>query len=141
MRRHPNAVDGTYANRMVPTGSSQLIIGPHVIDIKHRVRTVKQLVDVRCCGTARHLTDPAKLVCVLGMEGEWFESNVYTLACRPSADLQTELDTECEGRVHFKDCHGGCGWLVVCNNEYDEQDFLGNGSWQTDATVRVPAGG
>lgn len=125
MRRHPAAVDGTFANRMVHAESSQLIIGPHVIDRQHRVRTVRRLVDVRCCGTARHLTDPTQRVYVLGMEGELFELNVRTLACHQIADLQTELGTEGEGRVHFKDCYTGGGRLVVCSNEYDEQDFLG----------------
>jgi hypothetical protein len=125
MRRHPSAVDGTYANRMVHKESSQLIIGPHVIDTRHRVRTVKELVDVRCCGTARHLADPATWVYVLGMEGELFELNVKTLACRQMAGLQDVLGTEGEGRVHFKDCYTGCGRLVVCSNEYDELDFLG----------------
>jgi len=125
MTRHPAAVDGTYANRMVHDESRQLIIGPHVIDTQHHVRTVPELVDIRLCGTARHLTDPGNLVYMLGMEGELFELNPQTLACRQIADLQKVLNTEGEGRVHFKDAFTACGRLVVCSNEYDEQDFLG----------------
>ncbi len=112
----------------MPTGwctTSQLIIGPHVVDTAHNVRTVPELVDIRLCGTARHLNDPANLVYMLGMEGELFELNPRTLACRPIADLQKELGTEGEERVHFKDTFTACGRLVVCSNEYDEQDFLG----------------
>jgi hypothetical protein len=125
MTRHPAGVDGTYANRLVHHESSQLIIGPHVVDTQHHVRTVPELVDIRLCGTARHLRDPGNLVYMLGMEGELFELNPRTLACRQTAELQTELGTEGEGRVHFKDCFTACGRLVVCSNEYDEQDFLG----------------
>jgi hypothetical protein len=125
MTRHPAGVDGTYANRLVHHESSQLIIGPHVIDTAHNVRTVPELVDIRLCGAARHLSAPANLVYVLGMEGELFELDPRTLACRQIVDLQKELGTEGEGRVHFKDCFTACGRLVLCSNEYNEQDFLG----------------
>jgi len=47
MTIHPEARDGTYANRMVHFPSNQLVIGPHLIDSAHRVRTVEKLVDVR----------------------------------------------------------------------------------------------
>jgi hypothetical protein len=125
MTRHPAAVDGTYAARMIHHPSNQLVIGPHVIDAKHHVRTVPQLVDVRLAGAAWHLTDPERLVSILGMEGELFELDVRTLACRQVADLQKELDTEGEGLVHFKDCFCRFGRLVVCSNEYHEPEFLG----------------
>jgi len=125
MTRHPAAVDGTYANRFVHTASSQLIIGPHVIDTQHRVRTVKELVDVRLCGTSEHLTDPENLVYMLGMEGELFELDVRTLKVRLLFDLTKELSTPGEGACHFKDCYTGCGRLVVVNNDYYEPDFLG----------------
>src|SRR5580698_5420194 len=82
MTVHPDAVDGTYANRFIHDESNQLVIGPHVIDRDHRVRTVKELIDIRLCGVARHLADPANLVYLLGMEGELFELNVRTLETR-----------------------------------------------------------
>jgi len=125
MRKHPQAVDGTYANRMVHHPSNQIVIGPHMIDAAHNVRTVASLVDIRLCGTSPHLTDPANLVYVLGMEGELFELNVRTLECRQIGDLQKELDTESEGLVHFKDCFTHSGRLMVCSNEYMDADFRG----------------
>ena len=128
MTRHPAGVDGTYSNRYVHEASSQLIIGPHLVDTSHQVRTVKELVDVRVCGTATHLTDPDNLVYMLGMEGELFELNVHSLECRMVFDLTKELETPGEMSCHFKDCYTGCGRLVVVNNDYSEPDFLGKQS-------------
>jgi hypothetical protein len=118
-------VDGTYANRFVHRETNQLVIGPHVIDTQHRVRTVSALTEVRLCGTARHLTDPARLVYMLGMEGELFELDMVTLETRRIANLVSELGTEKEGQTHFKDCYTGSGRLVVVNNEYDAREFTG----------------
>lgn len=128
MTRHPQAVDGTYANRMTHFPSSQLIIGPHLVDTKHNVRTVKELIDVRVCGTATHLEDPDNLVYMLGMEGELFELNVYDLKCRQIFDLTQSLETPGEFKCHFKDCYTAFGRLVVANNDYSEPDFLGTQS-------------
>ena len=128
MTRHPAGVDGTYANRMVHHQSSQLIIGPHLVDTQHHVRTVKSLIDIRLCGTATHLTDPANLVYMLGMEGELFELNVHTLETRQIFDLTQSLGTPGEMKCHFKDCYTGGGRLIVCNNDYSEPDFLGQQS-------------
>jgi hypothetical protein len=125
MRVHPEAVDGTYANRFVHTPSSQLVIGPHLVGKDHRVRTVKALADVRLCGTAKHLSEPQNLVYMLGMEGELFELDVHTLETRQVFDLTKTLGTPGEGSCHFKDCYTGCGRLVVANNDYAEEDFLG----------------
>jgi len=125
MALHPEAVDGTYANRYIHAPSSQLIIGPHVIDAEHRVRTVRELDNIRLCGTATHLTDPENLVYMLGMEGELFELDVRTLAVKHLFDLTKELGTPGEGSCHFKDCYTGCGRLVVVNNDYGEDEFLG----------------
>lgn len=118
-------VDGTYANRMIHHKSNHLIIGPHVIDRNHNIRTVPELTEIRLCGTALHLTDPENLVYMLGMEGELFELNVHTLECKLVADLQKLLSTEGEGRVHFKDCYSYYGKLIVCSNDYFEADFKG----------------
>ncbi|HEY5751903.1 MAG TPA: hypothetical protein VIT21_02035 [Chthoniobacterales bacterium] len=125
MRISPAAVDGTYANRFVHSKSSQLIIGPHLVDTQHNVRTVAGLTEIRLCGTASHLTDSDRLVYMLGMEGELFELDVHTLAFRQLFDLTKELGTPGEGSCHFKDCYTGCGRLVVVNNDYSETDFLG----------------
>lgn len=123
MERHPEGVDGTYANRFIHYSSNQLIIGPHVIDANHDVRTVEKLINTRLCGTAAHLTDPANLVYMLGMEGELFELNVYTLEVTQIFDLTRELDTAGEFGCHFKDCYTAFGRLVVVNNDYEEKDF------------------
>ena len=128
MRRHPAGVDGTYANRFIHHPSNTLIIGPHLIDAEHNVRTVEALQEIRLCGTATHLKDPKNLVYVLGMEGELFELNVHTLETRVLFDLTRELDTPGESKCHFKDCYTGCGRLVIVNNDYSEPDFLGKQS-------------
>lgn len=126
MVRHAAGVDGTYANRMVHYPSNQLVIGPHIIDAAHRVRTVDALIDVRLCGTARHLKDPDQMVYMLGMEGELFELDVYTLEVRQLFDLTNELDTPGEFGCHFKDCYSAFGRLVVANNDYSEAEFNGS---------------
>lgn len=132
MTRHPQGVDGTYANRFVHFPSNQLIIGPHLIDTNHKVRTVDALVDVRLCGTARHLTEPKDLVYMLGMEGELFELNVHTLEAKLLFDLTKALDTPGEMKCHFKDCYSDQGKLVVVNNDYSEPDYLGE---QSEGTI------
>lgn len=125
MERHPDGVDGTYANRFIHYASNQLIIGPHIIDSDHHVRTIEKLINVRICGTSAHLTDPRNLVYMLGMEGELFEVNVHTLEATQIFDLTRELDTAGEFGCHFKDCYTAFGRLVVANNDYSEADFQG----------------
>ena len=115
--------NGTFTNRMIHFPSNQLIIGPHVIDANHNIRTVEELTHVRACGTARHLEDPKNLVYVLAMEGEVFELNVHTLECKLKWDMNTELNTLGEFKVHYKDCYSCFGRLVVCSNEYHEPDW------------------
>lgn len=119
-------VDGTYTNRFVHVPSNQMVIGPHVIDADHRIRTVPELRPLRVCGTTRHLHDGENKVYVLCMEGELFELNVRTLECTQLFDLQEMLGTQGEGRVHFKDCYQCFGRLVVCSNEYHEPDWRGD---------------
>lgn len=122
--KHPASVVGTYANRMIHRESDQCVIGPHVIDTAGNVRTFNDLIDVRLTGTARHLTDPANLVYMLGMEGELFEANPHTLEVRQIAELTDELYTSGKGPAHFKDIHCDHGRVVVANNSYYSRDFL-----------------
>jgi hypothetical protein len=122
MIKHPEAVDGTYANRFVHHNTNRMIIGPHVVDPDHNVTTIAELVPCRLCGVAKHLTDP-NLVYVLAMEGEVFELNPVTFECKQIMDLQEILGTEGEGRVHFKDCYSCFGKFIVCSNEYNEDDW------------------
>jgi hypothetical protein len=125
MKRRAESVAGTYANRMVHYPSQQLFIGPHVIDARRKVRTIRQLVDVRLAATAEHLSEPERKVYMLGMEGEFFEVDARSLAVKLLFDLTDVLDTPGEGRVHFKDAHTGFGRVVVADNTYDEKDFRG----------------
>ena len=123
--KHPESRDGTYANRWIHWESQQLIIGPHVVDQNHNVRTVEELVDIPTCGTSEHLFDPANLCYVLGMEGELFELNVHTLACTQIDNLAQTLDSVSDEKSHFKACYTFDEKLIVVNNSYYEEDHRG----------------
>ncbi len=121
LTKHEASVVGTYANRLIHRESNQLILGPHVIDAEGNVRTFSDLVDIRLAATARHLTDPANKVYFLGMEGEFYEADVYTLEVSYLYDLVQEL--EVEDNPHFKDAFTDHGRVVVANNSYYHKDF------------------
>jgi hypothetical protein len=123
LHKHDASVVGTYANRMIHHESHQCIIGPHLIDTMGEVRTCKDLIDIRITGTARHLHDPANKVYMLGMEGEFFEADVYSLEVTQLAELTEELGTSGKGDAHFKDIFTNNGRVVVCNNSYYSKDF------------------
>ena len=125
MRKHPESVTGTFANRMVHNPSNQAIIGPHVIDIKGRVSTIPALSKLRLTATMDHLTDPQNKVYFLTMEGLLFEANVNTLEAVQLFDLVRELDIPKTAQVHFKGGYAASGRVVVANNSYYEGDFLG----------------
>jgi len=129
LQKHKASVVGTYANRMIHAESSQLIMGPHVINAEGRVRTIEELVNTRLTATCRHLTEPERLVYFLGMEGELFEVDVNDLTVRHLFDLTKELGTSGQADAHFKDAFCDQGRLVVCNNSYYHEDYAtGNGS-------------
>ncbi|HEY9335717.1 MAG TPA: hypothetical protein VIQ79_14890 [Kribbella sp.] len=121
-------VDGTYTNRFVHFPTSRLVLGPHVISADHKIVTVPELAPLRVCGTARHLTKPDTHVYVLAMEGELFELDVTTYECAQLFDLNDELGTDGEMKVHYKDCYTSFGRLVVCSNEYSEPEWAGERS-------------
>ncbi len=128
--KHPASVIGTYANRMIHAETDQCIIGPHLIDTEGNVRTVEDLVNIRITATARHLDDPANKVYMLGMEGEFYEMDVHTLACTHLGDLVEELDIRIpkgKGQPHFKGMFAQHGRVVVANNSYDDIDYRGEG--------------
>jgi hypothetical protein len=125
LHKCPESEDGTYTNRLVHHETNLCIIGPHVIDPGHRIRTVKELTEVRICATMRHLEDPANKVYMLGMEGEFFELDLRTLAAKKLFDLTQVLGTPGEGRVHFKNGYTAFGRVVIADNTYDEKDFSG----------------
>jgi len=123
MRRHPASVTGTFANRMVHWPSGQAFIGPYAIDADGNVRVIEGLKGVRLAATCEHLTDPANKVYFLGMEGRFWEVDVHTLEVTPLFDLVKEL--EINAAPHFKSGCSAEGRVVVANNTYDEQEFLG----------------
>ena len=130
MEKVPEAigVDGTFTNRLVHFETGSLVIGPHVIEPDHTVHTVDELAQHRLCGTARHLTRPESHVYVLTMEGLVFELELSTREVVLLWDLNEELATEGEWKVHYKDCYSAHGRLVVCSNEYGEADWAGTQS-------------
>lgn len=121
-------VDGTYTNRFVHFPTSKLVLGPHVISADHKIVTIPELAPLRVCGTSRHLTKPETHVYVLAMEGELFELDVTTYECTQLFDLNDELGTDGEMKVHYKDCYTSFGRLVVCSNEYAEPEWAGERS-------------
>jgi len=123
MRKHPESVVGTYANRMIHAPSNQLIIGPHVIDTESNVRTIKEIQEHRLTATMEHLEDRVNRVYFLTMEGLLLEVDVNTLKAEQLFDLNKELDIP--SKTHFKGAHTSNSRVVVANNTYDESDFEG----------------
>ena len=128
IQRHPASVVGTYANRMIHAPTNQCIIGPHAIDADGRVRTFEGLVDTRLTATCTHLTDPARKVYFLGMEGEFFEADVVTMKVTQLFNLGDALEMGEAFRPHFKDAFTAHGRVVVANNSYYSVDFGRDGS-------------
>lgn len=125
LTKHPESVVGTYADRMIHKETNQLIIGPHLIDVDGAVRTFDSLVDIRLTAVARHLTEPARKVYFLGMEGEFIEADLETLETRQLCDLRNELDFRPNAYMHFKDAFTGHGRVIVANNAYEGRDYDG----------------
>lgn len=123
MKKRPESVVGTYANRMVHRQSNQLIIGPHIIDADGNVRTIKAIQEHRLTATMEHLEDPENKVYFLAMEGPMFEVDVNTLQAKKLFDLVEVL--EISKGAHFKGGHTSNSRVVVANNTYMDSDFSG----------------
>lgn len=131
----PESVGGTPANRMIHRESSQLFIGPYVIDEKGAVRiiTPKQMFG-RHTGNARHLTDPANKIYYATMEEGIYEVDVKTLEAR---ELWTDEQVK-KGRhsdlpgYHGKGLYSGQGRLIYANNGDHAREALKD--------PRVPSG-
>ncbi|WP_147916823.1 hypothetical protein [Ruania zhangjianzhongii] len=121
-------VDGTYTNRFVHYPTGRLVIGPQVIEEDHTIHVVPELQEHRLCGTTHHLQHPDTHVYVLTMEGLVFELNMLTLETAQVWDLNEELNTEGEWKVHYKDCYTAYGRFIVCSNEYGEAEWAGERS-------------
>jgi hypothetical protein len=135
LRRHRASRVGTFANRMVHFPSNQLIIGPHIIDEKRRVRTFEPLLAYRIAATMPHLTDPANRVYFLGMEGHFFEAHVKTLHVRQIGDATKELGLPAGAQPHFKTAWTSQGRVIVANNTYYEAN-----SWASRPAGAAPGG-
>ncbi len=112
MRRHPKAVTGTYANRMIHWPSNQAIVGPHIIDEEGNVRTFEDLTGPRLAATMSHLESPENKVYFLGMGGGFYEADVETLKTKKLASLREVLP----GVGHFKAAYTAHGRVVVADN-------------------------
>ncbi len=125
IKKHPESVVGTYANRIIHGPSNQLAIGPYLIDTLGTVRLIEEFKEHRLAATMRHLTDPNNQLYYLAMEGEFFEVNVHTLEVRELFQLMDELKVPKGSKPHFKSGWTHHGRVVVANNSYYEKDFYG----------------
>ncbi len=127
IRKHPLSVVGTHANRLVHSPSHQLFIGCYAIDAEGNVRVIPELNEFRLTATMTHLDDPENKVYFLGMEGEFVEVDVHTLAVRQLFDVNRELAvTYPPGtQSHYKGAHTGQGRVVVANNSFFDCDWRG----------------
>jgi hypothetical protein len=130
--KHTESVTGTYANRMIHMKSNKGVIGPHIIDHKGHVQTIEKLVNHRLTATMDHLHHPDSMVYFLTMEGQLFETNVYTLETNHVFDLIDEFYQKTYDQlrndgiyIHFKGGFTGNGRVIVANNSYQEGDYLG----------------
>lgn len=122
LHKHPASVVGTYANRFVHAQTEQMIIGPHVIDVRNQVRTIDSLTGYRLTATMAHLHDPANKVYVLGMESHLFEVDVRTLESRLLFTLNDNLQLPKGSRPHYKGGFTAGDRVIVGNNTYHERD-------------------
>lgn len=128
LKKHPESVVGTYANRLIHTQSMQLSIGPYLIDTLGNVRLIEEFKNHRLAATMTHLTDSENKLYYLAMEGEFFEVDVYSLEVKQLFQLMDELKAPLGSKPHFKSGFTNHGRVVVCNNSYNEKDF--NGEWE-----------
>jgi hypothetical protein len=108
--------NGTHANRYLHKESSQAFIGPYAIDAGGKWRFIDGLKDIRITSTFTHLSDPANLVYMLGMEGELFELDVSTLKPRLVENVPQKMGIKL--RPHFKGGYTGQGRIVIANNGF-----------------------
>ena len=111
MTVRPESVGGTHAGRMIHRESRQLVMGPYFIDDDGQVRAVDQTkgFPARITAVARHLTDPARKVYMIDMEGPIWEVDVRTLEPR-------RLFVKPVPGWHAKGGYTGQGRLIVANN-------------------------
>lgn len=122
LRRRPESVVGTFANRMIHSPTSSLIIGPHIIEPDGTVRTFHGIESHRLAATMEHLSHPERMVYLLTMEGLLLEADLASLRIKEVADLNAELHLPAGAQPHFKAGYTGQGHVFVTNNTYDADE-------------------
>ncbi len=116
----PESIGGTPANRMIHRETNQLVMGPHVIDDKGKVRTIPYLeMFGRPTANARHLTDPAGKILYATMEEGIYEVDLKTLAVKELwGDEANQTSSRKSGLpgYHGKGFYSGQGVYVYANN-------------------------
>lgn len=126
IRQRPESIPGTHAGRMVHRETSQLVVGPYVIDAQGHVRVFERLArGERVTAIARHLFQPAQKVYFQCMEGNYYEGDLRTLELKLLGHAGKELGVS--GRWHFKGAYTSQGRYVVANNSYFEEDTTASG--------------
>lgn len=115
----PESIGGTPANRLIHQESSQLFIGPYVIDTNRTVKTIlySQMFG-RLTANARHLSDPVNKIYYATMEEGVYEVDVHTLGI-----IELWRDEQLPGGrkadlpgYHGKGLYSGQGRLIYANN-------------------------
>jgi len=124
----PESVGGTPANRLIHRESQQLFIGPYVIDTNRQVRVLPYSeAPGRYTGTARHLTQPEKMVYTGTMEEGFYEVDVRNLSTEmlyqdgnvkdsKGDDIANNQPGQLLSGAHGKGLYSGQGVLVYSNN-------------------------
>ncbi|MFA4029206.1 MAG: hypothetical protein GDYSWBUE_002015 [Candidatus Fervidibacterota bacterium] len=128
LHKHPESAVGTYANRLIHPPTDTCVIGPHLIDTDGNVVTIKAIIEHRLTATMPHHEDPQNKLLFLTMEGLLIEVDLRTLQAKTLFDLTKELHLP-SGTAHFKGGWTAHGRIIVANNTYTEQDFLGKQSF------------
>ncbi len=136
------SVGGTPANRLIHRETSQLVIGPYVIDSDGNVRVIPPAsMPGRLTGTARHLFEPETKVYVATMEEGIYEVDLETLdVTELFADNQQQVpggkpgdrpDGQTDSRrlaslpgYHGKGLYSGQGRLIYANNGEPSSDAM-----------------
>ena len=130
------SIGGTPANRMIHPESSQLFIGPYVIDKMGKVRVISyESMPGRLTGNARHLTDPAGKIYYATMEEGFYEVDVTSLSpvilyedANVSQPKGEDTDVNPLGSLlpgaHGKGVYSGQGVLVYSNNGEATEEAL-----------------
>jgi hypothetical protein len=126
IRKHPESVTGTFANRFSHRPLNVAFIGPHRIDSLGNVSTYPELAEQRLTATMAHPTMPEDKVLFLTMEGLLYEASVHDdMEVKFLFDLVKELELPETAQPHFKGGFTGNGRVIVANNSYDEREYLG----------------